>query len=74
MLYIIYVKEISKRPMTNRELIKILKRFPKTAEVKYISHTNDGAASDIRISAQVNEQGHWQVNICVDPTTITDTK
>lgn len=60
--------------MTNKELIKILKRFPKTAEVKYINSTNDGAASDICISAQVNEQGHWQVNICVDLTTITDTK
>jgi hypothetical protein len=60
--------------MTNKELIKILKRFPKTAEVKYISRTNDGAASDIRVSAQVNEQGQWQVNICVDQNLLTDTK
>lgn len=45
--------------MTAKELIKILKRFPKTAIVRVAEHLND----DVAIAAQVNEKDQWSIII-----------
>ena len=49
--------------MTAKELIKILKRFPKTATVRIAEHLDD----DVAIAAQVNEQGQWSIIVRVAP-------
>ena len=51
--------------MTAKELIKILKRFPKTATVRIAEHLDD----DIAVAAQVNEKGQWSIIVRVAPQT-----
>lgn len=49
--------------MTAKELIKILKRFPKTSTVRIAEHLDD----DVAVAAQVNEQGQWSIIVRVAP-------
>lgn len=49
--------------MTAKELIKILRRFPKTATVRVAEHLDD----DVAIAAQVNEKGQWSIIVRVAP-------
>ena len=49
--------------MTAKELIKILKRFPKTATVRIAEHLDD----DVAVAAQVNEKGQWSIIVRVSP-------
>ena len=47
--------------MTNKQLIRILKRFKPSASVKVVSP--DGQQSDPSITASLNESGEWLIQI-----------
>ena len=47
--------------MTNKQLIRILKRFKPSASVKMVSP--DGKQSDPSITASLNESGEWLIQI-----------
>ena len=47
--------------MTNKQLIRILKRFKPSASVKVVSP--DGKQSDPSITASLNESGEWLIQI-----------
>lgn len=47
--------------MTNKQLIRILKRFKPSASVKMVSP--DGQSSDPSITASLNESGEWLIQI-----------
>ena len=47
--------------MTNRQLIRILKRFKPSASVKVVSP--DGGYCDPSITASLNESGEWLIQI-----------
>lgn len=47
--------------MTNKQLIRILKRFKPSASVKMVSP--DGQCSDPSITASLNESGEWLIQI-----------
>lgn len=58
--YIIYYRKGDKT-MTNKQLIRILKRFKPSASVKMVSP--DGKQSDPSITASLNESGEWLIQI-----------
>ena len=47
--------------MTNKQLIRILKRFKPSASVEVVSP--DGQSSDPSITASLNESGEWLIQI-----------
>lgn len=47
--------------MTNKQLIRILKRFKPSASVQMVSP--DGQRSDPSITASLNESGEWLIQI-----------
>ena len=47
--------------MTNKQLIRILKRFKPSASVQVVSP--DGKHSDPSITASLNESGEWLIQI-----------
>lgn len=47
--------------MTNKQLIRILKRFKPSASVQMVSP--DGKQSDPSITASLNESGEWLIQI-----------
>lgn len=47
--------------MTNKQLIRILKRFKPSASVEMVSP--DGKHSDPSITASLNESGEWLIQI-----------
>ena len=47
--------------MTNKQLIRILKRFKLSASVQMVSP--DGKQSDPSITASLNESGEWLIQI-----------
>ena len=47
--------------MTNKQLIRILKRFKPSASVEVVSP--DGKQSDPSITASLNESGEWLIQI-----------
>ena len=47
--------------MTNKQLIRILKRFKPSASVEVVSP--DGQFSDPSITASLNESGEWLIQI-----------
>lgn len=47
--------------MTNKQLIRILKRFKPSASVEVVSP--DGQRSDPSITASLNESGEWLIQI-----------
>ena len=47
--------------MTNKQLIRILKRFKPSASVKMVSP--DGQIGDPSITASLNESGEWLIQI-----------
>ena len=47
--------------MTNKQLIRILKRFKPSASVEMVSP--DGQRSDPSITASLNESGEWLIQI-----------
>lgn len=47
--------------MTNKQLIRILKRFKSSASVEMVSP--DGQRSDPSITASLNESGEWLIQI-----------
>ena len=57
---IIYYRKGIKK-MTNKQLIRILKRFKPSASVKMVSP--DGKQSDPSITASLNESGEWLIQI-----------
>ena len=57
---IIYYRKGDKT-MTNKQLIRILKRFKPSASVKMVSP--DGKQSDPSITASLNESGEWLIQI-----------
>ena len=57
---IIYYRKGDKK-MTNKQLIRILKRFKPSASVKMVSP--DGKAYDPSITASLNESGEWLIQI-----------
>ena len=56
---IIYYRKGEK--MTNKQLIRILKRFKPSASVKMVSP--DGGYCDPSITASLNESGEWLIQI-----------
>ena len=52
---IIYYRKGENKTMTNKQLIRILKRFKPSASVKMVSP--DGKQSDPSITASLNESG-----------------
>lgn len=57
---IIYYRK-GEKPMTNKQLIHILKRFKPSASVKVVSP--DGGYCDPSITASLNESGEWLIQI-----------
>ena len=57
---IIYYRK-GEKTMTNKQLIRILKRFKPSASVKMVSP--DGKQSDPSITASLNESGEWLIQI-----------
>ena len=47
--------------MTNKQLIRILKRFKPSASIEVVSP--DGQSSDPSITASLNESGEWLIQI-----------
>ena len=47
--------------MTNKQLIRILKRFKPSASVEVVSP--DGSSHDPSITASLNESGEWLIQI-----------
>lgn len=47
--------------ITNKQLIRILKRFKPSASVQMVSP--DGQSSDPSITASLNESGEWLIQI-----------
>ena len=58
---IIYYRKGENKPMTNKQLIRILKRFKPSASVEVVSP--DGKQSDPSITASLNESGEWLIQI-----------
>ena len=57
---IIYYRK-GEKTMTNKQLIRILKRFKPSASVQMVSP--DGKQSDPSITASLNESGEWLIQI-----------
>lgn len=57
--------------ITNKELLSILRRFPKDATIKLIV---DNKAYDVVVRAQMDEQSKWQIIFEASHSSTSETK